>query len=50
MREMGYRAVEMLMRRMDGQEVEPVQLETELVIRDSVRRLPVAPELVTGRP
>lgn len=35
MREMGYGAVEMLMQRMDGQEVEPVLLAPELMVRES---------------
>lgn len=35
MREMGYGAVEMLLRRMDGQHVEPVLLEPELFVRES---------------
>lgn len=37
MREMGYRAVEMLMQRMDGQDVEPALLEPELMVRESTR-------------
>ncbi|HEY5821439.1 MAG TPA: substrate-binding domain-containing protein [Propionibacteriaceae bacterium] len=37
MREMGYGAVEMLMKRMDGQEVEPVLLRPELVVRESTQ-------------
>lgn len=37
MREMGYGAVEMLVRRMDGQEVESVLLEPELMVRESTQ-------------
>jgi LacI family transcriptional regulator len=37
MREMGYGAVEMLLRRMDGQDVESVLLEPELMVRESTR-------------
>ncbi len=37
MREMGYGAVEMLLKRMDGQEVESVLLEPELVVRESTQ-------------
>lgn len=37
MREMGHGAVEMLMKRMDGQEVESVMLDTELMVRESTQ-------------
>ena len=37
MREMGSGAVEMLLQRMDGQDVEPVLLEPELMVRDSTQ-------------
>ena len=39
MREMGYGAVEMLLKRMDGQAVEPVLLEPELMVRESTQPL-----------
>ena len=37
MRQMGYGAVEMLLKRMDGQAVEPVLLEPELMVRESTQ-------------